>query len=97
LRSPLLTEFNPSVRSWAYTDRLCPSVTTDEMLRIKKKGGSLMWRLFLVLFSNGITEGFKTAAPYGDETGSPMKNANGITEGFKMAALYGDVSYLPSE
>jgi hypothetical protein len=44
-----------------------------------------------------ITEGFKTAAPYGDETDSPMKNADGITEGFKMAAPYGDVSYLPSE
>ena len=48
-------------------------------------------------YADGITEGFKTAAPYGDETGSPMKNANGITEGFKMAAPYGDVSYLPSE
>ena len=48
-------------------------------------------------YADGITEGFKTAAPYGDETGSPMKNANGITEGFKMAAPYGDVSYLPSK
>jgi hypothetical protein len=44
-----------------------------------------------------ITEGFKTAASYGDETGSPMTNADEITEGFKMAAPYGDVSYLPSE
>ena len=48
-------------------------------------------------YADGITEGFKMAAPYGDETGSPMKNANGITEGFKMAAPYGDVSYLPSK
>ena len=37
------------------------------------------------------------AAPYGDKTGSPMKNADGITEGFKTAAQYGDVSYLLSE
>jgi hypothetical protein len=48
-------------------------------------------------YADGITEGFKMAAPYGDETGSPMKNANGITEEFKMAAPYGDVSYLPSK
>jgi hypothetical protein len=48
-------------------------------------------------YANRITEGFKMAAPYGDETGSPMKNADGITEGFKMAAPYGDVSYLSSE
>jgi len=44
-----------------------------------------------------VTEGFKTSAPYGDKTDSPMKNTDGITEGFKMAAPYGDMSYLPSE
>jgi len=26
-----------------------------------------------VIFSDGITEGFKTAAPYGDVTGLPFK------------------------
>ena len=48
-------------------------------------------------YADGITEGFKTAALYGDETGSPMKNADGITVGFKTTAPYDDVSYLPSE
>jgi hypothetical protein len=47
LRSPLLTEFNPSVISSVYTDDQIPSVytngITDRMLRIKKKGGSLTW------------------------------------------------------
>jgi len=47
--------------------------------------------------ADGITEGFKTAAPYSDETGLPMKNADEITKGFKTAALYSDMSYLPSE
>jgi len=47
---------------------------TDGMLRIKKKkGGSLTWRSLRVFFTDGITEGFKTSAPYGEETGSPMK------------------------
>jgi hypothetical protein len=43
------------------------------MFRIKKKSDSLKWRFLRVIFSNGITEGFKTAAPYGDVTGSPFK------------------------
>jgi hypothetical protein len=51
------------------TDRI-----TDRMLRIyKKKGGSLTWRLLQVFFTDGITEGFKTSAPYGDVTDSLMK------------------------
>jgi len=36
--------------------------------------------------ANGITEGFKTSAPYGDVTDSPMENADRITEGFKTTA-----------
>ena len=60
--------------SSAHTDGKNPSVNTDGMLRIKKKeGGSLMWRLLRVFFTDGITEGFKTSAPYGDETDSPMQ------------------------
>jgi len=43
-----------------------------ECWELKKEGGSLTWRLFRVLFSDGITEGFKKSASYGDETGSPM-------------------------
>ena len=38
MRLPLPTEFNQSVRSLAYTDGNNPSVNTDGMLRIKKKG-----------------------------------------------------------
>jgi hypothetical protein len=45
----------------------------DRMLRIKKKGGSLMWRLLRVFFIDGITEGFKTAAPYGDVSYLPSE------------------------
>jgi len=60
------------------TDGQIPSVSTDRitdrMLRIyKKKGGLLTWRLLQVFFTDGITEGFKTSAPYGDVTDSPMK------------------------
>jgi len=79
LRSPLPTEFYPSVRPSAYTDGKHPSVNTDGltdgMLRIKKKkeGGSLTWRLLQVFVTDRITEGFKTSAPYGNETGSLMK------------------------
>jgi len=44
------------------------------MLRIKKKeGGSLTWRLLRVFFTDGITERFKTSAPYGDVIDSQMK------------------------
>ena len=32
-----------------------------------------MWRLLRVFFIDGITDGFKTSAPYGDVTDSPMK------------------------
>jgi hypothetical protein len=32
-----------------------------------------MWRLLGVFFTNIITEGFKTSAPYGDVTNSPME------------------------
>ena len=32
-----------------------------------------MWRLLRVFFTDGITDGFKTSAPYGDVTDSPMK------------------------
>jgi hypothetical protein len=77
LRSPLPTEFTPSVLSSVDTDGQNPSVYTDEitdgMLRIKKKeGGSLTWRLLRVFFTDRITEGFKTSVPYGDVTDSPM-------------------------
>jgi hypothetical protein len=60
------------------TDGQIPSVSTDRitdiMLRIyKKKSGSLTWRLLQIFFTDGITEGFKTLAPYSDVTDSPMK------------------------
>jgi hypothetical protein len=65
-----------SVISSVYTDGQILSVytdgITDEMLRIKKKGGSLTWRLLRAFFTDEITEGFKTSAPYGDVTDSPM-------------------------
>jgi hypothetical protein len=32
-----------------------------------------MWRLLRVFFTDRITEGFETSAPYGDETNSSMK------------------------
>jgi len=63
--------------SLSHTDRKHPSVNinglTDGMLRIKKKGGSLMWRLLQVFFTDKITERFKMSALYGNETGSSMK------------------------
>jgi hypothetical protein len=40
---------------------------------LKKEGGSLARRLLRVFFTDGITEGFKTSAPYSDVTDSPMK------------------------
>jgi hypothetical protein len=44
-----------------------------ECWELKKKGGSLTWRLLRVFFTDGITEEFKTSALYGDVTDSPMK------------------------
>jgi hypothetical protein len=74
LGSPLPTDFTPSVILSVTTDGQHPSVYTDEitneMLRIfLKKDGSLTWRLLGVFF----TGGFKTSAPYGDVTDSPME------------------------
>jgi len=66
------------------------------MLRIKKKR-AVRWRggycgYFLPTES---PKDSKTSAPYGDEIGSPMKNADEITEGFKTAASYGDETGSP--
>jgi len=41
--------------------------------RFKKEHGSLTWRLLRVFFTYEIIDGFKTSAPYGDVTDSPMK------------------------
>ena len=101
MRSPLPTEFTPSVISSVDTDGQISSVYTDDitdgMLRIKKKGqfadveviagnfyrqnhrgiqniSFVRWRdQFTDDNADGITEGFKTSAPYGDVTDSPMK------------------------
>jgi hypothetical protein len=49
-----------------------------------------------IFFTDGVTEGFKTSAPYTDMTDSPM-TADGLVEGFKTAAPYGDVPCLPTD
>jgi len=54
----------------------------------KKKGGSLTWRFWRVIFSDGITDGFKKTA----RTTIVVYIADGITDGFEMADPYGDVS-----
>jgi hypothetical protein len=70
---PLPTEFTSSIDTddqilSVYTDGI-----TDGMLRIKKKGRFADVGLLRVFFTDGIIEGFKMSAPYGDVTDSPMK------------------------
>ena len=52
-----------------------------------------MWRFWRVIFSDGITDGFKKTA----RTTTIVYIADGITDGFEMANLYGDVSIVLSE
>jgi hypothetical protein len=77
LRSPLPTEFFPSVIPLVYTDGHIRSVfadgITDEIFRIKKKKRFADVEVFAGDFTNGITKGFKTAAPYVDVTDSPFE------------------------
>ena len=67
LRSKLPTATFPSVLQSVTTDENFPSVVTDwitdrRVFEFKKKGGSLTWRFWRVIFSDGITDGFKTTA-----------------------------------
>jgi hypothetical protein len=76
--SPLPTDFTPSVISSVDTDGQNPSVYTNEitngMLRILKKR-AVRWRggYCGYFFTDRITKGFKTPAPYSDVTDSPMQ------------------------
>jgi len=77
LGSPLPTDFTPSVILSVTTDGQHPSVytdeITDEMLRIKKKRWFADVEVIGGIFTDGITEGCKTLAPYGDVADSPME------------------------
>jgi hypothetical protein len=46
---------------------------TDGIFKIKKKRSFADVKVFAGDFTDGITEGFKTAAPYGDVTDSPFE------------------------
>jgi hypothetical protein len=46
---------------------------TDRIFRIKEKGWFADVEVFAGDFTDRITEGFKTAAPYGDVTNSPFE------------------------
>ena len=76
--SPLPTDFTPSVILLVDTDGQNPSVYTNEitngMLRILKKR-AVRWRggYCGYFFTDRITKGFKTPAPYSDVTDSPMQ------------------------
>jgi len=59
----------------------------------RKKNGSLTWRFWRVIFSDGITDGFKNTA----RTATAVYIADGITDGFEMADPYGDMSIVLSE
>jgi hypothetical protein len=50
-----------------------------------------MWRFWRVIFSDGITDGFKKTA----RTATTVYIVDEITDGFEMADLYGDVSIIP--
>ena len=52
-----------------------------------------MWRFWRVIFSDGITDGFKKTA----RTATAVYITDGITDGFEMADPYGDMSIVPSE
>jgi hypothetical protein len=60
---------------------------------VKKKNGSLTWRFWRVIFSDGITDGFKKTA----RTVTAVYIADGIADEFEMADPCGDVSIVPSE
>jgi hypothetical protein len=49
-----------------------------------KKRRSLTWRFLRVIFADGITDGFKTAAPYGDVTGSPFNMPTELLRDLKL-------------
>jgi len=69
-------EFFPFVIPLVYTDRHIRSVFTDRMInrifRIKKRRFADV-EVFAGDFTDGITEGFKTATPYDDVTDSPFE------------------------
>jgi len=60
---------------------------------VVKKGGSLTWRFWRVIFSDGIIDGFKKTAC----TATAIYIVDGITNGFEMVDPYGDVLIVPSE
>jgi hypothetical protein len=62
----------------------------DEKVSIVKKGRSLTWRFWRVIFSDGIIDGFKKTAC----TATAVYIAYGITNEFEMADPYGDMSIV---
>jgi hypothetical protein len=61
----------------------------DGNVFVVKKNGSLTWRFWRVIFSDG----FKKTA----RTVTAVYIADGIADGFEMADPCGDVSIVPSE
>jgi hypothetical protein len=61
---------------------------TDEICKIKKKGRFADVEVFTGDFTDGITEGFKMADPYGDVTDSPfnmpMKSPRDAKRNFRI-------------
>jgi hypothetical protein len=87
MRSQLSTEFFPSVILPVYTDGHIQSVfidgMTNEICRIKKRQFADM-DVYAGDFSDGITEGFKMANPYGDVPCLPSE-LHGITDGIILS------------
>jgi hypothetical protein len=100
LRSPLPTEFNPSVLSSVYTDDQIPSVytngITDKMLRIKKR--AVRWRggycrYFLPMKSPRDSKRQLHTAMWPIHRWKCRRNHRGI----QNVAPYGDLPCLPSD
>jgi len=96
LRSPLPTEFTPSVISSVDTDGQNPSVYTDEitdgMLRILKKRSFADVEVIAGIFYRWNHRGIQNVIPVRWRDRFTDENADEITEGFKTSAPYGDVT-----